>query len=303
MASLALGALLAMALPFPAAAQVPTPTPSFGQLEISFTDASELPVSVDQDGTRTFSVRYAAPNELPQHPQFARDVYLTVTAPQGWSATVTPSTLRLLPRESALGTLRVMVAAEGGTDASIHVQATSPSRSGTAADPGLQASATLEARRADTVTRQVLDTVGPGVYILLAIAPIAIVLGLIALARRPGPGVALQAVGRTATVSPGTRATFDLTIRNLARRPQPVRLHVDDATKGWAAILTEPEVVVPGGAVHKTQVVVVAPKDVATGDAVQFTVTAEAANDPRHVSRVQLEAVVSPAGKPRGSKA
>lgn len=290
-------ALLALA---GAAAQPPLPplptgtAPDLGgTLEVLVDDASPLDVSVDQAAVRTVTVRYtAARQELQGNEDFARDVYLSVALPDdSWSATLTPTAMRLVPGTPEHATLRVTVTSQGSAETLVTVTATSPSRTGI--DPPLSDSVEVEGRRADTVTREVLEAVGPAIYALLALVPLVILVLVVLVVRRPGGGVALEVRERTCVVAPGGRGSIQVTTRNLARRRETVHLELSDAAPGWAAILPDPEVLLAGLGAQATQVVLVAPPDAVAGERQRFTLSAYPVADPRRRATVDLEATVS----------
>lgn len=304
-----MGALLAtVALAFlagPASAQVPSippvPVPTSpppadfsGRLEVTLDDAAPIQVSVDQSSERGFTVRYiAARDEVPQDPRFARNVFVTARAEGvGWSADATPASLTLAPGQSAKGTVLVAVGPQAGEGSKVRLEAFSPSRTGLDADPALSAAAETSAQRADTLTRQVLENVGPMVYALLALIPLLLLVLIVAFVRRPSAGVTLSAPTTSGTLAPGARLSFPIAVGNPSRRPQAVRLEVSEPSEGWVALLPEPEVVVAARSQHATEVVVVAPASANPAPRQALVVRAYPVNDAKRVATVLLEAAL-----------
>jgi hypothetical protein len=299
--------VLLLLLPAAALAQVPqVPLPGAASVDVKAQgDALQVgldaPAKVTLVVTNTEAASPAAQLDLP------RTIGVSVEgAPDGWTAALDLASLQLKPQESRQVTLQVSVSADA-VEATAHLIVTAKAYArgvnavplaGPNVDPEAIAHADVQATRADSPQRVLLETVGPYVWLLLLalVAALVIILTLVAANRRVA--VRLSASEPQHTVVPGNRAVFPVLVHNITRRDDTIVLRVPNVAEGWATFLPTPQLDLEAGHQEEVPVVVIAPKDVAVGTRQPFTVTATSAQAPKRPASVVLEAeVVAPRRK------
>lgn len=278
----------------------PSPAPA---VSVAFADEAGT-ITVDNPGTFKVIVRNeGSASGTPLDAQNLADVVVTVTgAPVGWTASVSPATFQLAPQQQQEVELQVSVSADAQDDvADLTVTAvlTTPleglepifgevpgaSQSATAAD-------TIQIARDDSVTRTILETLGPWIYaiLLLLVAAVLVAVGLSVVSRRSL--VRLNANARELTLPPGGRVAFPFQVEALGRQADTVLLQVSTVQEGWAAFLPVPELQLAPGEVQDLTLVVIAPKDAADDARQAVLVSATSAKAPKGAANLEFVAKV-----------
>ncbi|MFO1533088.1 MAG: hypothetical protein ABR562_05240 [Thermoplasmatota archaeon] len=306
-ALLALAALLALPL---AAAQVPTLPPGPSGAPMAGVDVQATPqsvaVSLDHSGTAKVVVRNtASPTGLEPFDQ-PRTVTLGLgDMPVGWTARLSQTEFHLRPGASGESTLTVSVTAEARVDsASATVTAkmfalgvNQVPVAGPQADPDATAATVVKASRSDSVTRDVLETVGPYIWVVLLGLVAAVVLAVSVLAANRRVAVRLSSPEAEQAVAAGGRTTFPLRVHNITKQQDTVFLRASPLAEGWAAYLPTPQLDLEPGQQEEVSVVVVSPKEAEAGAHQAVDVTATSALAPRRPATMRLDATVAAARK------
>ncbi len=282
-----------------AAAQ--TPSASAG---VSVTiDGERATASVDRPGEfRATVTNTGTASNSPLDAQNQANVDVRVTgAPAGWTASVTPSSFKLGPGASQTVTVTVSISAGAAAKAAdLTVTAdltTSLEPLDPILGPGQQsqratASDTIHVTRDDSVTRDLLENIGPWIYavLLLLVAAVLVALGISLAARRSL--VRLSSDARELQVPPGGRVAFPFKIEGLAKQEDAVLLQVSAVQEGWAAFLPVPELVLDPGQVQELNLVVISPKTATDGARQAILVSATSAKAPKGAANLEFVATV-----------
>lgn len=290
-------ALLA-ALAGPAAGQAPSASPS-----VTVTAAEdEGTVTVERTSSFTVTVRNTSP-ESPLDEQNKGDVAITVSGvPEGWTATALPANFELAPGDSLDVEIQVAVSTEataGSAELTVTAEMYSPLRG---LDPVLggvpgatqrsTGEATLRLTLDDSVTRDVLEAIGPWIYavLLLLVVAVLVAVGISVAARRTL--VRLSAEAREQPVPPGGKAVFPFRAEGLGKEADSVLLQVSAVQEGWAAFLPVPELMLEPGRSQEMSLVVLAPREALQGTRQAILVTATSAKAPKGMATLEFVAVV-----------
>ncbi|HLF16983.1 MAG TPA: hypothetical protein VI796_06110 [Candidatus Thermoplasmatota archaeon] len=274
----------------------PSPEPS---VAISAAD-TEVSVSVESPTTVDLTVENTTPGTGTPLDQ-PRTILLEVSgASEGWTAHVDPVRLRLAAGATATATLTISVATDAGaSDATVTVVAKMLPLGvdaipgvGPAVDPETTASVEVQAHRDDSLTRDILETIGPWIYVLFLalLAAILITVKLVVGNRRTA--VALSAEAADVTVPAGGRGTLTLTVENLTKAEDTVVFQVSAVATGWAAFLPVPELQLAPQAREEIALTVIAAKDLHPGDSQSILVSATSAQAPKRPAVVTVDATV-----------
>lgn len=308
--------LVAMALLGPlAAAQVPTlppappmpiPTGQPGGTAVEVKAArQDVQVSLDQEGIVEVQVMNTGnPTGTPL--DRARKVSLSLSnPPAGWNARLSQTEFDLGPGQSGKSTLTISVSANAPeTAATLTVTARMYALgvnevpvAGPQADPESTAATVVKGMRTDSVTRDILETVGPYIWVVLLGLVAAVVLALSILASNRRVAVRLSSPEAQQALAPGARATFPLRVHNITRQPDTVFLRASPLPEGWAAYLPTPQLDLDGGQQEEVSIVVISPKDAVDGAHQAVDVTATSSLAPRRPATMRLDARVAPRRK------
>jgi hypothetical protein len=299
-AGLASALLVALCLLAPVAlAQAPSPAAA---VDISGTEVGT--VRVEQPSTFTFTVRNNGTAPPGTEEQAAADVTVVVEGvPAGWTVSVDPPSFRLAPGASQAVKVQVQVSTEAeATEAALTVRAVLVAPLGVLEDilgqevPGASQTATDTAPLRITVdtslTRAVLETLGPWVYALLLLLVAAVLVAIIVTVSSRRAQVRLTAETREKTVAPGGKVAFDIRVEGLARDADTVLLQVSAVPEGWAAFLPVPELQLEPGQSQDVGLVVIAPATAEQGSRQAVLVSATSAKAPKGVATVEFVAIV-----------
>lgn len=271
---------------------------------VSIDGAAEFDVTVTNQGTA-----FPVGNEAS-----AADVALKVTgAPEGWTATISPSSFSLQNGQSRTDIrLRVSVSADA-TERTAQLTVTAeldsplegldPITGPTGNSQRATATDTVEVTWKDSITRDVLETLGPWIYavLLLLVAAVLVAIGLTVATRRSL--VQLSSTMRELTVPAGGRAVFSLQAEGLGKQANNVLLQVSTVPEGWAAFLPTPELTLQPGETKDLTLVVIAAKQAAIGTRQAVLVSATTAKAPKASANLEFVAIVGPAeAKPKGKR-
>lgn len=299
--------LLAATLVMPALAQTPNPAPSVTvALEktegfVSVENAAEFKATVTNTGSSSGSDELDAQN--------AGDVTVTITGiPAGWTASASPASFRLAAQKPQAVTVQVSVSPDGAAQtAELTVTAviTTPLNrldpilgnfpGGTQTATG---SDSMTVTRDDSITRDVLEAIGPWIYaiLLLMVAAVLVAVAISVSSRRSL--VRLAADTHELSIAPGGRVSFPFQIEGLAKEADSVLLHVSAVQDGWAAFLPVPELTLAPGQVREMSLVVIAPKAAAEGTRQALLVSATTAKAPKGSANLEFVAVVEKTASP-----
>lgn len=302
--------LLAVA---PACAQVPT-SPAAPAVSVNIVAESGV---VSLDAAKEFEVTVKNEGTAPPvgNEASAADVAVKVTgAPSGWTVSIAPSSFSLQNGQSRSDiVLRVSVSA----DATEHtaelivtaeldspLEGLDPITSLTGNSQRATATDTITVTWEDSLTRDVLEGLGPWIYavLLLLVAAVLVAVGLTVGARRSL--VRLSSTLRELPVPMGGRAVFSLQAEGLGKQANTVLLQVSAVPDGWAAFLPAPEITLEPGEVKDLTLVVIAPKQAAVGARQAVLVSATTARAPKASANLEFVAIVGPPElKPKGKRA
>lgn len=261
-------------------------------------------VDVETPSTFAFTVRNdgAAPPQAGE--QAAADVTVVVEGvPAGWTVSVDPPSFQLAPGASQAVKVQVQVATgSDATEASLTVKATLVSPLGPLEGilgqevPGASQTATdtapLRITVENSVTRAVLETLGPWVYALLLLLVAAVLVAVLVTVSSRRARVRLVADTREKAVGPGGKVAFDFRVEGLARETDAVLLQVSAVPQGWAAFLPVPELELEPGQSQEVALVVIAPPTAEQGSRQAVLVSATSAKAPKGVANLEFIVVV-----------
>ncbi len=259
-------------------------------------------VTVEQTTRFTFDITNDGADSGPFNDQNQADVVVDITnVPDGWTVGVEPAHFKLAPGATQNITLSVLPAAESAESGVLTVRATLttpaeifdpvlgnvPGQSQTAT-----AESTLELTRNEGTTRNLLEAIGPWIYLILLalIAAALLATRLVIESRRVT--VALHSTEREGSVKPGGRIAMSMEVRNIGKADDTIVFQVNSVGDGWAAFLPIPELDLAKGDTEQLHLVVIAPADAKTGDRQDILVTANSAQGPRHPASITFEIVV-----------
>lgn len=292
-------AAVAFLLPSVAAQAPPSASPS---VEV-VAEVSQGSVSLDEPKTFTVTVRNTSPAVPGLEGNMMADVAVSVTgAPEGWSVAIQPATFELPPGGEEQVDITVSITPEvgtGSTTLTVTADLYSPLEglepilgSVPGASQKATASTPLEVSVDNSLTRDVMEAIGPWVYalLLLLVAAVLVIVGISVASRRTL--VRLAADTRELPVAPGGKVAFPFRVEGLARETDAVLLQVSAVQDGWAAFLPVPELDLEPGQVQEVSLVVIAPRDAAQGMKQAVLVTATSAKAPKGAASVEFLAVV-----------
>lgn len=295
----ALAALLVLLLiAGSATAQAPSAAPT---VEVT-ANQSEGTVTVEDGRVFKVTVRNTS-QSTPLDAQNQGDVSVEVTGvPEGWTASANPSSFLLAPGQSREVDIQVSVATGASADSAtldIGVEMYSPLRG---LDPLLgsvpgatqrsTANTTIALTVDESITRDVLEAVGPWIYaiLLLLVAAVLVAVGITVASRRTL--VRLSSETREQPVSPGGKVVFPFRAEGLAKEPDSILLQVSAVQDGWAAFLPVPELVLEPGQSQELNLVVIAPREALQGTRQAVLVTATSAKAPKGAANLEFIAAV-----------
>ena len=298
--------LVLVVLASAAVAQLPAPPSAAPSVSVS-ASPMEVSVSVEQPTVVTVSVENTSPATGSPLDQ-PRGVIVEATgAPEGWTVSVEPATFQLAPGENGTAELRIAVSTEASAkSATVTVTAkifplgvnVIPGV-GPAADPEATDSVEVAAQREDPLTRDILENVGPWIYVLFLalLAAVLVTVRLVLVNRRVA--VALRSEGSQVSVPRGGRASVAIHVENLTKQEDTVVFQVSTVGTGWAAFLPVPELQLPAEADEEVLLTVIASKELSAGTTQSILVSATSAQAPRRPATLAFDAVVEGAAGKR----
>jgi uncharacterized protein (DUF58 family) len=260
-------------------------------------------VAVDHPATFTFSVKNTGQPVPGQGSNGAARVVIHVDGvPDGWTVSPSPADFRLAAGASQQVDVQVAVSPEASAkDAGLTVVADLysalegldpvvtpvPGAAQHASD-----SAPLAVRVDNSLTRDVLETLGPWVYVLLVLLVLAVLVAVAIAVSARRSLVRLASDTRELRIAPGGKVAFPFRVEGLARDTDTVLLQVSAVQEGWAAFLPVPELVIEPGQAHDLTLVVIAPRTATQGTRQAVLVTATSARAPKGAANVEFIAAV-----------
>jgi hypothetical protein len=290
-----------LALAAPALAQLP-PAPSGSPVvTVAFEDEAGK-VSLDDGAVFKATVTNGGtPSGTPVDDSNTGEVTLVVTgAPEGWIVSVTPQSFDLRPGQAQPVEVHVSLEASAVEKAADLVLTATMSSQLEGLEPILGQGATqtatasdgIRVTRNDSVTRDVLEAVGPWIYAILLLLVAAVLVAVaISLASRRAL-VRLSSDTRELTVPPGGRVAFPFRIEGLAKQDDAVLLQVSAVQEGWAAFLPVPEIMLVPGQSQDMTLVVISPKNAADGARQAVLVSATSAKAPKGAANLEFIATI-----------
>ncbi len=260
--------------------------------------ASAAEVVVNRDATSSFTLQVSFTSDNPIDSEQANNprtvVLNTPTLPDGWVAQYSPGTSYQLT-SGQVQTVTVTVGLAASVEESSQVMsftATVQGRGGPAL-PGNQPVTSdpvqVTLQREDPLTREVLEGIGPWIFLVLGgLAVLAVILAVI-LARNNRAVVALHSNVHVANVGPGRSVAVPVSVENLTSNEDTILFHVARVRDGWAASLPVPELLLEGRRREELHLVITAPKDAQPGDTTRVGITAHGAQNPRKVAELVVE--------------
>ena len=292
-----------LVLAAPALAQVPPPPSGAPVVTVAF-ELDEGKVSLDDGAVFKATVTNGGtPSSTPLDANNVGEVTLAITgAPEGWIVGVLPASFDLVPGESRDVEVQVSLEANSKAKAadltltatmSSPLEGLNPILGGV---PGgaqtTTASDAIHVTRDDSVTRDILEAVGPWIYVILLLLVAAVLVAVaISLASRRSL-VRLSSDARELTLPPGGRVAFPFKVEGLAKQEDAVLLQVSAVQEGWAAFLPVPEVTLAPGEVQEMTLVVISPKTASDGARQAVLVSATSAKAPKGAANLEFIASV-----------
>ncbi|MEA3166112.1 MAG: hypothetical protein QOJ26_981 [Thermoplasmata archaeon] len=259
-------------------------------------------VSVDTPKSFAFTVKNNSPTVPGAEAQSSANVVVTVDGiPAGWTVSANPAAFKLAPGASQAVTVQVQVSPDAKIEkASMTVKAvlTSPLDPVLGQIPGSPApqtatdSAPLAVEVDNSLTRQVMETLGPWIYVLLLLLVAAVVVAIAITISSRRTMVRLFADTRELAVAPGGKVAFPFRVEGLARDTDTILLQVSAVQEGWAAFLPVPELVIEPGQAQELSLVVIAPRIATQGTRQAILVTATSAKAPKGAANLEFVAAV-----------
>ena len=257
--------------------------------------------SLDDPGSVTFTVSFDSPN--PIDGQNARTIRVSTSgAPSGWTYALSESDLQLTSGGQATVTVQVAVSADAEAgEAQVNLLAQLVPQSpltqiptlGPILDPAAQDQASATIERQDSTTREVIEAVGPWLYVILAALVIAILIAVKVVLDGRRILVALETDGHDVHIGPGKAVAVPVSVRNLGRSEDTIVFHVMTVAKGWAASLPVPELDLGPDASEELQLIIHAPKDAEPGSQQSIGITAHSGAAPRRIAEVVVRVHVT----------
>lgn len=280
------------------AAQAPSASPSVS------VEAAQPEGTVTVEKTRSFTVVVRNTSQsTPLDAQNRGDVNIILGGvPEGWTVSANPANFEVAPGDAVDVEIQVSVATDASAqsaDITVTAEMYSPLRG---LDPLLgnvpgatqrsTDNATLSLTVDESLTRDVLEALGPWIYavLLLLVAAVVVAVGITVAARRTL--VRLASDTREMTVAPGGKVAFPFRAEGLAREADTVLLQVSAVQEGWAAFLPVPELTLEPGQAQELQLIVIAPRDALQGTRQGVLVSATSAKAPKGAATVEFVAVV-----------
>lgn len=312
MRATAIALVILLACAVPAWGQTPTPSPV---VTVAFEEDAGK-VSLDDGAVfRATVTNVRSGPDRPANPiddSNVGEVTLVVTgAPDGWIVAIAPAAFDLRPGESRTVEVQVSIEAGAAAKAADLVLTATMSSPLEGLDPILgpggapqtaTASDSIRITRDDTLTRDVLEAVGPWIYgiLLLLVAAVLAAVAISLSSRRTL--VRLLSDTRELTLPPGGRVAFPFKVEGLAKQDDAILLQVSAVQEGWAAFLPVPEVALAPGQSQDMTLVVIAPKDAPDGARQAVLVSATSAKAPRGAANLEFVATVHGGAPLRGER-
>ena len=291
------GAMALLLLSVPAQAQ--------GQAapSVDISGQDEGVVAVDRPGSFTFTVRNNGQEVPGQGSNGQSRVVVRVDGiPTGWTVSPSPSDFRLSPGAAQEVKVQVAVSPDAAeqearltvvADLYTPLEGLDPVIGGVpGATQHASDSAPLQVRVDNSLTRDVLETLGPWVYALLVLLVVAVLVAVAITVSSRRAMVRLASDTRERAIAPGGKVAFPFRAEGLARDPDTVLLQVSAVQEGWAAFLPVPELLVEPGQVYDLSLVVIAPRTAPQGSRQAILVTATSAKAPKGAANLEFVANV-----------
>lgn len=272
-------ALGAVCLAAPGAAQIPEQE---GPIEL---DVPGRIQTVGSDAPLTFTITVTHTGQgsgSPIDQAGEGDVTITITGvPEGWTASGDPSAFGLEPGASREVTVTVTAGPDtaDAADLTLVAQYTSPDPT-KALLPDGEASAGVTVEREESLTADVLETLGTGIWALAAVALLALFVAGYLVVDRRRQYIQLRCAVSEANLRPGSVATIPFSIRHRGGRRDRIAVHADVGAKGWKADIPATDVTLEGGETEELLVSVAAPKNAAKGSRQVVRILAVAESKP-----------------------
>ncbi len=285
-------ALLVLLIPLAAGQGAPAPTVAL--------DAAAETVVVDRETQHTLTMTVRFESENPFDGLQARQIRLDHTpTPTGWSIELSPRQVSLMSGQSAAVTATITLGAQAVQSetpvtfsAKLVPRGLEETPLGAAIDPEAEGTAQVVLKREDPLTREVLESVGPWIWVVLGGAALIAVILAVVLARGNKATVLMQTSTPRATVAPGRSVAIPIDVENLLRSEDTIVFHVAPVPDGWAASLPVPELPLDGKRREELHLVVTAPKNAAKGTEVAVGLTASSARSPGRMAELVVRVLV-----------
>ncbi|MGB1697517.1 MAG: hypothetical protein ACPHK8_03875 [Thermoplasmatota archaeon] len=254
---------LALLLLLPASAQLEPITDGLSpSLELSM--PSEGTVSVESPETFEITITNTATATGTPLDQPVEVKLQSSGAPEGWVVEFSPTVVDVMPGASATVDMIVSAAPGSASEGDLTVRAFANSGLGPLVGEG-DAEATISITTSESATRSLLEALGPGVWVILALLVLTVILAIVMFARANRKSIQLHTSDEHLQLEPGTRVDVPITVRNVGREATTAVLDVSESQNGWAAFMLTPEIRLKAGGQEETQFVVIVPEDATSG--------------------------------------
>ncbi len=255
-----------------------------------------ITAGAEESGTVTLTVTRAAATGSPLDPQLG-DAEVAVTAegvPAGWTVAIDPNGFSLAPGESREVQVTVSIEADAGAEQATIVfraRMESPDPSGVFV-PGGETTAAVEVTRDDSATRQFMEALGAGVWIILGVALVAIVLAVFLFVDTRTKVVTLTSVVDEVKVRPGQTASIPFIIENRAKETDRFSISADPGDAEWRAELPIAAATLEAGGTEELHASVTPSKRAPLGSRSVLRVVAMPDHSPRRVAILAIPVLI-----------
>lgn len=273
--------------------------PTAGGITVSIEEQSGT-VSIEDPSRFTVRVgNTAEPTGTPLDQP--RQVTLSVSgAPDGWTASLSPATVSLLPGDEKTVALQVAVSVDAQDEsATLTVTASAQGSGVPLVGEGSSDDVTIDLERTETASRSILESIGDWIWLLLlALLAALLVVARLLLDRRRMP-VRLTCHTPDIDAEPGEIVEVPVEVQNLTRGRDSITLYVATTTERWDASPDEPELSLDGGQLGTVKVRVRVPARAEAGQKGTVMISARSVQSPgkQPMVTVRVHVVAASRGK------
>lgn len=212
------------------------------------------------------------------------------SAPTSWVVEISPAILEVMPGQSATSTVTISSAPGSAAAGAVTIRGFANNGIGPLTTEGAD-SATIELTNVDNATTDLLNTLGPWVWVLLALLILTIILVIVMWAQSNKKIVKLSTDNPTIKGTPGGKLTVPITVRNLTNKHSNILFDVSESSGQWAAFMLSPELELRSHAVGEAQFVAIIPQQ-NPGEKAVYTITAQSSAGPKQTASLKITVLV-----------